>query len=259
MKLSGFLMAFNLLFAGNTIAEVSWDELDVIDGPNPTLRYGFYTEPSGRVNMGRYYFVDDGDNLRVRLAEYGKAPIELPVRSFDRERGVLETGWEGRPGRTCRLNRQNDALFLGNCLEGFNVMPLAIRVANEFDMQWLGTDFEVSEIDLAILARAQQLFESQDKRNTNGDRICDDDLAANRYSVFCALYHSSIEIDGVYRHRRPAMRAARKALLNAYPGDYVHTLRDINNDPLIRDEAIAAALKQAHRQLQERLESGPKE
>jgi hypothetical protein len=222
------------------------DELDVIDGPNPSLRYGFYTLPSGQVAMGRYYFIDDGDSLHVSLVPYGRTAIELPVHQFDRNRGMLELGWQGKPDRMCRLNRQNDALFLGNCIENELVMPIAIRVANPFDEEWLGMHLPVSDTDLEILARARQILESQDQRNLNGDRNCDDDLAANRFSVFCALYTASIEIAGVYRHRRPAMQAARGELLNRFPGDYAHRLRDINNNKSITDEELTESLAAAY-------------
>ena len=138
-----------------------WDEMDVVDGPNPTLRYGFYTEPSGQVTMGRFYFIDDGDNLHVRLAAFGKTAVELPVHNYDRDNGVLELGWDGKPDRRCRLDRQNDALFLGNCIEQLTVMPLAIRVVNKYDEEWQGTYFPVSGVDLAIIEKARQILELQ--------------------------------------------------------------------------------------------------
>jgi hypothetical protein len=71
-----------------------WDEMDVVDGPNPTLRYGFYTGSSGRLMMGRYYFVDDGNTLRVRLVPFGKTAVELPVRTYDRDNGETSTQTE---------------------------------------------------------------------------------------------------------------------------------------------------------------------
>lgn len=223
-----------------------WDEMDVIDGVNPTLRYGFYTEPSGRVAMGRYYFIDDGDNLRITLVAFGKTAVELPVRRYDRGSGVLELGWEGKPDRTCRLDRQNDTLFLGNCIEHRKVMPLAIRVANEYDEEWQGTHLPASDVDLAILEKAKKILESQGRRNVHGDRNCDDDVASDRFSIFCALYVASIESDGVYRHRRPAMRAARGSLRDRFPGDYVHMLRDINNNKSISDDELVVALDVAY-------------
>jgi len=227
-----------------------WDEMDVIDGPNPTLRYGFYTELSGRVKMGRFYFIDDGSNLRVRLVAFGKTAVELPVRHYDRDNGVLELAWDSKPDRSCRLDRQSDALFLGNCVEALTVMPIAIRVVNEYDVEWQGTYFPVSEVDLAIIEKAKTILEAQDQRNFNGDRNCDDDLASNRFSVFCALYVASIETDGVYRHRRPAMQAARDGLWAQFPGEYAHLLRDINNNKSISDEELINTLEKAYTALQ---------
>ena len=236
-------------------SQQAWDEMDVVDGPNPTLRYGYYTEPSGQVTMGRYYFVDDGTQLRVRLVAFGKTAVELPVRKYDRDNGTLELDWDGKPDRKCRLDRQNDTLFLGNCIEHLTVMPIAIRVANEYDVEWQGTYFPVSKVDLAIVEKAKQVFEAQDQRNLNGDRNCDDDLASNRYSVFCALYVASIDISGVYRHRRPAMQAVRDSLWARFPGEYAHRLRDINNTTSISDEELVEALDAAYIALQSEIGS----
>lgn len=239
----------------SAISQQVSDEMDVVDGPNPTLRYGFYTEPSGRVTMGRYYFIDDGNSLLVRLVEFGKTAVELPVRKYDRENGVLELDWDGKPDRRCHLDRQNNALLLGNCVEHFTVMPIAIRVVNEYDAEWQGTYFPVSDVDLAIVKKAIQILEAQDQRNINGDRNCDDDSASNRFSVFCALYVASIEVAGVYRHRRPALQAARDDLWARFPGEYAHMLRDINNNPSISDEELVAALDAAYKALHAKIGS----
>ena len=231
------------------------DELDVVDGPNPTLRYGFYTLPSGQVAMGRYYFIDDGSSLRVTLVPFGKTAVELPVREFDRENGKLELGWEGKPGRTCRLDRLGNTVFLGNCIEDLKVMPIAIRIVNEYDEEWLGKNFPVSDIDLAIIEKARQILEAQEQRNLDGDRNCDDDKTANRFSVFCALYVASIEVDGVYRHRRPALQAARDSLWERYPGEYAHMLRDINNNASIPDAKLIESLDATYAALQAQMGS----
>lgn len=134
-----FIFALVLLtLPVSVFSEPDWDALDVIDGPNPTLRYGFYTESGGQVRMGRYYFIENDDQLRLRFAPYGKTPVELPVSSYDQATGKLIFGWDGRPDRTCELHRQNDRLFLGNCIEPLSVLPIAIRTADERDMEWMG-------------------------------------------------------------------------------------------------------------------------
>lgn len=234
-------------------AQQAWDELDVVDGPNPTLRYGFYTEPNGQVQMGRYYFVDDGIELRVRLAPYGRTAVELPVRTYDRNDGMLELGWEGKPERTCQLERQNNRLFLGNCIEGLVVMPISIRVADERDAEWMGIHFPVSSEDIAILERAKEILEEQGQRNPKGDRNCDDDMATGQFSVFCALYSASIEVAGIYRHRRPAMQAVREDFQRRYPGEYAHRLRDINNNSHIEDKVFIEALDSVRSRLSSEL------
>lgn len=236
-------------------AQQEWDDLDVLDGPNPTLRYGFYTEPSGQVQMGRYYFIDDGTNLRVWLAPFGRTAVKLPVRSYDRTDGLLELGWEEKPGRKCRLQRHTELLFMGNCMEKLAVMPMAIRVANESDSEWMGIYMPVSETDIAILARAKQILAGQEQRNQSGDRNCDDDIAAGKFSMFCALYSASIEIAGVYRHRRPAMQALRKVLHERYPGQYAHRLRDINNKANISDGDLLEAFDLSRARLLSELQS----
>ena len=244
------IIVFAVLIPSSAMSQQVWDKMDVVDGPNPTLRYGFHTEPSGRVTMGRYYFVDDGRKLHVRLVEFGKTAVELPVRKYDRKNGVLELDWDGKPDRRCRLDRHNDALFLGNCVEYLSVMPIAIRVVNEYDAEWQGTHFPVSEVDLTIIEKAIQILEGQDQRNVNGDRNCDDDSASNRFSVFCALYVASIEVAGVYRHRRPAIQAARDGLWARFPGEYAHMLRDINNNTSISDGELVEALGSVYTALQ---------
>lgn len=46
-----FVMALIPAFA---MSQQVRDNLDVLQGPSPTLRYGFYTELFGRVEMGRH-------------------------------------------------------------------------------------------------------------------------------------------------------------------------------------------------------------
>lgn len=112
----------------------------------------------------------------VRLAPFGKTTTDLPLREFNRTEGILELGWEGRPNCICRLVKQNESLFQGNCIEDNKVMPIAIRVANENDYEWMGSYFPVSETDIQILKKAKEILLSKDSRNLNGERNCYDDM-----------------------------------------------------------------------------------
>ena len=140
-------------------------------------------------------------------------------------------------------------------MENFVVMPIAIRIGNEGDFEWMGGNIPVSETDIAILERTKQILKRQTQRNRSGDRNCTDDIAASQFSVFCALYAASIEETGVYRHRRPAMQAMRKSLQEKYPGKYAHRLRDINNRPDILDEELIEAVNLAQARLASKLQS----
>ena len=247
MKLITFnaklILIILFLFSLKSIAQdLTWDEYDVTDGPNPTLRYGFYTESDGVIKMGRFYFIDNGSELRIRLAPYGKTAVNLPVLEFNRAEGIIELGWEGKPNCSCKLIKQNEVLFLGNCIEGNAIMPIAIRVANENDKEWMGVYFSVSETDISILKKAKEIILSKDSRNLKGDRSCDDDIETGNFSLYCSVYYASIEVDGVYRHRRPAMQALRREMVKRYPGDYVHRIRDINNNPKITNQELVDIL-----------------
>jgi hypothetical protein len=228
-----------LTFSLESIAQdLSWDKYDVIDGPNPTLRYGYYTESNGMIKMGRYYFIDNGSELKVRLAPYGKTATDLPVLEFDRNKGFIKLGWDGKPHFECTLTNQGDSLFIGNCIEKNSVMPMVIRIANENDKEWMGVYFSVSDTDISILKKAKEIILSKDSRNLKADRNCDDDIETGNFSFYCALYYAAIEVDGVYRHRRPAMQAIRKEMVQRYPGNYVHRIRDINNNPEITNKEL---------------------
>lgn len=233
------LLAFSL---ESDAQDLSWDKFDVIDGPNPTLRYGYYTESDGKIIMGRYYFIDNGSELKVRLAPFGKKATDLPVHEFDRNKGIIRLGWDGKPDLKCTLIKQGDSLFIGNCIEKNSVMPMVIRIANENDKEWMGVYFSVSDTDISILKRAREIILSKESRNLKADRICDDDIETGNFSFYCSLYYASIEVDGVYRHRRPAMQAVRKELVKRYPGNYVHRIRDINNNPEITNEELLEVL-----------------
>lgn len=249
LKSPAFFCALILALPALLQAQQVRDTLDRVDGDNPTLRYGFYTDPSGQVQGGRFYFIDDGTSLRVSLVPYGRTAVELPVQAYDRDTGKLELGWEGLPERHCRLVRHGDDLFLGNCIEGENVMPMAIRLASRYDVEWMGTYFSVSRTDVDIVQKAIDLLGGQQGRNPADDRNCDDDTTAGRFSIFCALYAASVEVAGVYRHRRPAIQAVRDELWNRFPGDYQHLLRDINNRADIQDQALIEAFDAARRKL----------
>ena len=99
--LSALLLPLACAVALPLNAQDEWDRYDVVDGDNPTLRYGFYVNDDEQIELGRYYFFDDGNNLRIRLAPYGQSPTEFIVSRFDRVKGELELRWGENSERTC--------------------------------------------------------------------------------------------------------------------------------------------------------------
>ncbi len=95
-----------------------------------------------------------------------------------------------------------------------------------------GRDQPVTSDDLRILVRAKELLKDESMWNRNDDRICDDDEATGKRSLFCALQKACIEVVGKYDHRRVALQEVRSAVEEATVGrDFEHRLRDFNNLP----------------------------
>lgn len=90
--------------------------------------------------------------------------------------------------------------------------------------------FEV--IDLKIIERADEILSDASKWHKNDDRICEDDIGHNRFSLFCSLYKASIDIAGSYEHRRAAMQIVRFIIETHEKGRVKeHRLMDWNNHP----------------------------
>ncbi|MBN7817019.1 DUF6197 family protein [Algoriphagus pacificus] len=107
-------------------------------------------------------------------------------------------------------------------------------------------DLVFDSIDLKIIQRADSILSDSTKWNKQDDRICDDDIANGKYSLFCALYKASVDITGEYIHRRPAMQNVRFTLEKYENGRVVnHRLMDWNNHPDTRFEEVKKVLKES--------------
>lgn len=91
-------------------------------------------------------------------------------------------------------------------------------------------DQVVTPQDLAILVKAEALLKDESVWNRQDDRECDDDEAAGKRSLFCALQRACIDVLGSYDHRRVALQEVRFAVEDATRGrQFEHRLRDFNN------------------------------
>ncbi len=108
-------------------------------------------------------------------------------------------------------------------------------------------DQAVSEEDVRILSRADELLNDESTWNRSDDRECEDDESAGKRSLFCVLHRASINVLGKYDHRRPALQEVRFAVEDKVGSDhkYTHRLMGFNNHPSTQFSDIKAVLQAA--------------
>lgn len=108
--------------------------------------------------------------------------------------------------------------------------------------------------DLKIIQRADSILADPSIWNKQDDRECNDDISAGHYSLYCALYKASIEITGVYVHRRAAMQIVRFTL-EKYENGRVknHRLMDWNNHPNTTFDEVKKVLKESIQTVKQQL------
>ena len=127
-------------------------------------------------------------------------------------------------------------------------------------VQYESRDAPVSIADLETLERASALLSSESAWNRNDDRICTDDEAMNKRSLFCALHRASAEAYGAHDsgriadHRRVALQEVRFAVEDATRGrELNHRQMDFNNLPETRFADIQGVLARATERVRTRL------
>ena len=119
----------------------------------------------------------------------------------------------------------------------------------------------MTEADLRILQRADVLLKDPASWNHYDDRLCDDDEATGKRSLFCALKKADTEELGSYEHRNIALQEVRFAIEDATRDRQdalrhfrlPHRLMDFNNHPETRFEDIHNVLRAAATRVAARL------
>lgn len=124
----------------------------------------------------------------------------------------------------------------------------------------------VTEADLRILQRADALLKDPASWNRHDDRVCSDDEATGKRSLFCALQKADTEVLGTYEHRNVALQEVRFAVEDATRDRQTemmfdalrhfrlpHRLMDFNNLPDTRFEDIHNVLRVATTRVAARL------
>jgi hypothetical protein len=158
--------------------------------------------------------------------------------------------WRQRGSRQLTSGRKAMMLlvFLGCLL----VLSLA---GAAFSRLWLERrDQPVTTEDLRILERADALLKDELAWNRNDDRVCDDDRAAGKWSLFCALETACTEVLGEYDHRRAALQEVRFVVEEATRGrEFEHRLMDFNNLPETRFDDVKQVLRTSAQRVAARL------
>jgi hypothetical protein len=91
-------------------------------------------------------------------------------------------------------------------------------------------DQPVTDEDIRILLKAGELLKDESVWNRKDDRMCDDDEATGKRSLFCALQKACIDVLGKYDHRRVALQEVRFVVEDATRGrNFEHRLMEFNN------------------------------
>ena len=106
------------------------------------------------------------------------------------------------------------------------------------------------KVDLEALVMAKQLLTDASNWHKADDRKCEDDIANNKWSLFCAIKHASIQKMGEYNHHNAAMQALRSAIDELMPDHgFEHTLMDYNNLPATTHDDILFVIEQAKKSI----------
>ncbi|RYY52577.1 MAG: hypothetical protein EOO09_20975 [Chitinophagaceae bacterium] len=107
-------------------------------------------------------------------------------------------------------------------------------------------DLVFDSLDLKIIQRADSILTDTSRWHKNDDRVCNDDITNGKYSLFCALFKASVDLTGVYQHRRPGMQQVR-FVLEKYENGRVkeHRLMDWNNHPDTGFDEVKKVLRES--------------
>lgn len=93
-------------------------------------------------------------------------------------------------------------------------------------------DRPVTDHDLRVLTKAEDLLKDESVWNRQDDRECEDDESTGKRSLFCALQKACIEVLGKYDHGPVALQEVRFAIQDVTGGrKFEHRLKDFNNLP----------------------------
>ena len=120
-----------------------------------------------------------------------------------------------------------------------------------FAIDWWYTP-PARRVDVAAVAMAERLLADSVNWHKRDDRECEDDRANDKWSLFCALKHASMETMGEYNHHNTAMNTVRFIIDELVPNHgFEHPLMDYNNAVSTTHEDILQLLARATERLEQ--------
>lgn len=161
--------------------------------------------------------------------------------------------WRQR-GRTTTTGRK---VLIGAVSIG--CLPLAVLLEGGIELLWHERPNQpATALDLRIIDRADALLKDEASWNRNDDKLCEDDKAARKWSLYCALETACIEVLGRYEHTRVALQEARFAVEAATAAKpYAGRLMGFNNEPATRFADVKQVLQAARERVKSRLPGQP--
>ena len=111
-----------------------------------------------------------------------------------------------------------------------------------------------TEKDRQIIEFAGKLLADSSRWHQDDDRECENDIENNRWSLFCALQHASMEIYGEYNHHNTAIQSVRFVIDELVPNHgFPHTLMDYNNESSTTHSDILRVLELSRQRIEREL------
>jgi len=115
-------------------------------------------------------------------------------------------------------------------------------------------DIAVSQLDLDIILSADELLGSEEAWEKGSVGGCD--ASANKLNLFCALEKASIEVQGEYVHRQPALQEVRFAIDDHYRDRWtLHRLADFNSHQATTFADVKSVIAMASQRIKAKLQT----
>ncbi|MDH5325465.1 MAG: hypothetical protein OEZ68_15230 [Gammaproteobacteria bacterium] len=112
---------------------------------------------------------------------------------------------------------------------------------------------QVSNMDLEILEKAKYILKDKDHWTNDKARTC---TGQPPFNLYCVLEKASIDIDGIYIHRRPALQEVRFTIDDKFKERWrVHRLADFNGHPGTTYEDVIGVLDESIGRIKHKLSS----